>query len=77
MTNWKKLLFVGYIILLGAIIVNMIWIALGMNTWHTVIELMSMNGFTILFDEGFNLLFLFGLYPLSLAALALWADTKL
>lgn len=69
--NLKNIFITGYIILIGAIIINFIWSLFGLNTWYGVINNFSEVGFSAFVAEGFNLIFLFVIYPLALGALAL------
>ncbi len=64
-----QIFIVGFAILAGAIIINAFAGLLGMNTWYGFINNIRESGMKAVSKEGFNLIFLFIIYPFLLGCI--------
>ncbi|MEJ5314151.1 MULTISPECIES: hypothetical protein [Anaerolinea] len=72
-----RMFLVGWIILIGAIVLNVLAGMLNLSTWYTFLQNMSVNsaGQALRALRWLDGLFLFVLYPLGLGGLA-WAGLR-
>jgi len=67
-----KIFLAGWVVLVGAILINMIAKFIGIPTWYDFLEKVRELGFLLAFKNAgiISLIFLFGIYPTLLGALA-------